>query len=80
MLKFNWNVKAFDFTDQHRGAYRVEIEEAEDKLSEASMLLKQARTAKLSEQTIGEIDEILTQISSSLDKVRKLRAEMKSFS
>lgn len=76
MKKFNWAVTAGGFGRSGR-SHRLQIEEAEDKMSEAIELLKQARHSGSPEVNIAEIDEILQEISSSLDKIRKLRNDMR---
>jgi len=76
MKKFNWAVTAGGFGQSGR-SHRLQIEEAEDKMSEAIELLKQARHSGSPEVNIAEIDAILQEISSSLDKIRKLRNDMR---
>ena len=74
MKKFSWAVVGFGFNRQG-GSHLLQIEEAGDKLSEAAVLLKQARMQpEVSEE---EVDQILKEIAISLDRVRKIRNGLK---
>jgi hypothetical protein len=77
MKKFTWAVTAFDFSDSHQGRHRVQVEEAEDGISGAIMLLKEARTG-ISGPNRDIVDEVLTDLSAAVDKIRKLRADLKN--
>ncbi len=78
MKKFNWDVTAFDFSDTHRGSHRLQVEEAEDKVSEAIMLVKQARAGNLPEPTDDILAEVITDLSTVVDKMRKVRSDLKN--
>ena len=74
MKKFSWAVADFGF-DRQGESFKLQIEEAEDKLSEGAMLLKQARQQP---QVNSEaIDLILQEVASAQDKIRKMRSDLK---
>ena len=76
--KFNWALSAAaptGFGQDRSKAFLLEIEESEDKLSEAIMLLKQAQQGEKLHQK--DIDLILQEIASAQDKVRRLRNLLK---
>lgn len=77
MKKFTWAVTAFDFLNSHHGRYRVQVEEAEDGISGAIMLLKEAR-AGITGLDSSILDEVLTDLSATVDKIRKLRTDLKN--
>ncbi len=77
MKKFNWAVTAFDFSDSHKGRHRVQVEEAEDGISGAIMLLKEA-SAGINGPNSSILDEVLTDLSAAVDKIRKLRKDLKN--
>jgi hypothetical protein len=77
MKKFTWAVTAFDFSDSHQGRHRVQVEEAEDGISGAIMLLKEAR-AGITGLDSSILDEVLTDLSATVDKIRKLRTDLKN--
>ncbi len=77
MKKFNWAVTAFDFSDSHHGRYRIQVEEAEDGISSAIMLLKEARVG-ITGIDSSILDEVLTDLSATVDKIRKLRTDLKN--
>jgi hypothetical protein len=77
MKKFTWAVTAFDFSNSHHGRYRVQVEEAEDGVSGAIMLLKEARVA-ITGPNSSILDEVLTDLSAAVDKIRKLRTDLKN--
>jgi hypothetical protein len=77
MKKFDWAVTAFDFSDSHHGRYRVQVEEAEDGISGAIMLLKEA-SAGINGPNSSILDEVLTDLSATVDKIRKLRTDLKN--
>ena len=74
MNKFRWAVVGFGFNHQGE-SFKLEIEEAEDALSSAAMLLKQARQQPAVNDEA--IDLILQEIASAQDKVRKMRSDLK---
>jgi len=77
MKKFNWAVTAFDFSGTSRGRHRVQVEEAEDGISGAIMLLKEA-SAGINGPNSSILDEVLTDLSAAVDKIRKLRKDLKN--
>jgi len=77
MKKFTWAVTAFDFSDSHKGRHRVQIEEAEDGISGAIMLLKEGRRG-ITGPNSSILDEVLTDLSATVDKIRKLRTDLKN--
>ena len=78
MEKFDWAVTAFDFSDSRsKGRHRVQIEEAEDGISGAIMLLKEAK-AGINGPDSSILDEVLTDLSATVDKIRKLRTDLKN--
>jgi hypothetical protein len=77
MKKYSWAVEAFDFYRKTGGAHLLQIEEAEDGVSTAIELLKQARHSGGSAVDVSGIDEILHDMSGCLDKIRKLRDDLK---
>ena len=77
MKKFNWTIFAFDFSDAHSGRYRVQIEEAEDTVSAAIMLLKEAR-AGIKGPDLAILEDTITDLSTTVDKIRKLRKDLKN--
>ena len=77
MKKLDWAVTAFDFSDSHKGRYRVQVEEAEDGISGAIMLLKEASRG-ITGYNSSILDEVLTDLSATVDKIRKLRTDMKN--
>ncbi len=77
MKKFDWAVTAFDFSDSHQGRHRIQVEEAEDGISGAIMLLKEAR-AGITGIDSSILDEVLTDLSATVDKIRKLRKDLKN--
>jgi hypothetical protein len=78
MKKFNWDVIAFDFSDAHRGRYRVQIEEAEDAVSGAIMMLKEAKSDLKDGPSLDILDDTLSDLSATVDKIRKLRSDLKN--
>lgn len=77
MKKFNWDVTAFDFSDSHRGRHRVQIEEAEDSVSAAIMLLKEAKSG-IKGPNLAILEDTLSDLSATVDKMRKLRTDLKN--
>ncbi len=77
MKKFDWAVTAFDFSDSHKGRHRVQVEEAEDGISGAIMLLKEASHG-IDGPNSSILDEVLTDLSAAVDKIRKLRTDLKN--
>ena len=77
MREFNWTTYAFDFSDAHRGRHRVQIEEAEDTVSAAIMLLKEARTG-ITGPNAAILEDSITGLSATVDKIRKLRKDLKN--
>ena len=77
MKEFDWAVTAYDFSDSRKGRYRVQVEEAEDGISGAIMLLKEASRA-IEGPNSSILDEVLTDLSATVDKIRKLRADLKT--
>ncbi len=76
MQKFSWAVTAFGF-DRTGDSYKLQIEEAEDKLSEAIVLIKQARHSDGNSLNLDDVDEIIVEIASALDKIRRVRNNLK---
>ncbi len=77
MERFNWTTFAFNFSDQHSGRYRVQIEEAEDGVSAAIMLLKEARSG-IKGPDLAILEDSITGLSTTVDKIRKLRKDLKN--
>jgi len=77
-MKFNWEILAFDFSDQPRKAHRVLISEAEDKVNEATMLVKQIKSGDIPEPSGEELDIILTDLSTVTDKLRKVSKDLRN--
>ncbi len=77
MKYLSWAVTAFDFSNSHRGRHRVQVEEAEDGISGAIMLLKEA-SAGIKGPNSSILDEVLTDLSAAVDKIRKLRKDLKN--
>ena len=76
MQKLNWSLTAFNFGPREE-SHKLQIEEAEDKLSEATALIKQARHSGGSGLNLDDLDEIVVEIASSLDKIRRVRNNLK---
>lgn len=77
MERFNWTIFAFDFSNQHSGRHRVQIEEAEDTVSAAIMLLKEARSG-INGPDLSILEDAITGLSTTVDKIRKLRKDLKN--
>ena len=78
MNKFSWAITATEFNLNKKDrskSFLLEIEEAEDKLSEATMLMKQARHGRNLYK--DDIDLILKEISSAQDGIRRIRNLLK---
>ncbi len=73
--RLNWTVADFGFRRSGE-SHKLQVAEAEDKVAEAIALLKQARHSGKPEVNVAEIDEILPELSTSIDKIRKLRSDM----
>ena len=79
MQKFDWSIEAFNQFERKSDSWKVRIEESEDKLSDAVQLLKAVKKIKTTPDSISEqIEQIKTELSSTLDKLRTLRTNMKS--
>ena len=75
MAKFPWAVQASGF--QRSGTSgKLAISESEDKMAEAIMLLKQARHSGNPGINVEAIDEVLVDLSTTIDKVRKMLTEL----
>jgi len=77
MKKFNWSTKAFNFGPPN-GSWKLTIEEAEDNISIGVEMLKRIRKKKAPEPIAEQIEQIADELSSTLDKLRQLRTNMKS--
>lgn len=78
MRKFSWAVTAFGFERQGT-SYKLQVEEAEDKLSEGAELIKQARHSGVDGLNLEDFDEIVIDIATALDKIRRVRNNLKRF-
>ncbi|KKN64642.1 hypothetical protein LCGC14_0489720 [marine sediment metagenome] len=77
MQPFNWSIKAFNFGSKD-GSYKLRIEEAEDNISMGVEMLKRVKQSGAPEATSEQIEQIAGELSSTLDKLRQLRTNMKS--
>jgi hypothetical protein len=78
MQKFDWSIEAFNQFERKSDSWKVRIEESEDKLSDAVQLLKAVKKIKTPDNISEQIEQIKTELSSTLDKLRTLRTNMKS--
>jgi hypothetical protein len=77
MQHFDWSIEAFTFGHE-KGSWKLTIEEAEDGISMGVEQLKRIRQAGAPEPITEQIEQIASELSSTLDKLRLLRTNMKS--
>jgi hypothetical protein len=77
MQKFDWSVTAFNFGPS-KDSWKLTIEEAEDGISMGVEMLKRIRKASAPEPITEQVEQIASELSSTLDKLRQLRTNMKS--
>lgn len=77
MQKFNWSVKAFTF-GPNKDSWKLTIEEAEDGISMGVEMLKRIRRANAPEPITEQVEQLASELSSTLDRLRQLRTNMKS--
>lgn len=75
---FNWNVAAFNQFGPKGESWKLRIEEAEDGISMGVEMLKRIRQSGAPDETSQQVEQIAGELSSTLDKLRKLRTNMKS--
>lgn len=75
---FNWDVTAFNQFGPKGDSWKLTIEEAEDGISMGVEMLKRVRQKNAPEPIAGQIEQIAGELSSTLDKLRTLRTNMKS--
>ena len=75
MEKFEWSVQAFKPSGS---SWKLKIEEAEDGISMGVEMLKRIRQMNAPDPITEQIEQIAGELSSTLDKLRKLRTNMKS--
>ncbi len=74
---FNWEVTAFNFGTKG-DSWKLRIEEAEDGISMGVEMLKRIEQSGAPEATSKQVEQIADELSSTLDKLRQLRTNMKS--
>lgn len=74
---FNWDVTAFNFGPKE-DSWKLRIEEAEDGISMGVEMLKRIQQSGAPDETAKQVDQIAGELSSTLDKLRQLRTNMKS--
>jgi len=77
MKKFNWATTAFNF-GVRKNSYKIHIEESEDGLAMAIEMLHEVKHKNAPEEIKTQVEEIAGDLSSTLDKLRMLRTNMKS--
>lgn len=77
MHKFDWSVKAFTF-GPNKDSWKLTIEEAEDGISMGVEMLKRIRRANAPEPITEQVEQLASELSSTLDRLRQLRTNMKS--
>lgn len=76
---FNWETTAaFNQFGPNHDSWKLIIEEAEDGISMGVEMLKRIRQSGAPEGTSEQIEQIAGELSSTLDKLRQLRTNMKS--
>ena len=75
---FNWDVTAFNQFGPSGDSWKLTIEEAEDGISMGVEMLKRVRQKNAPEPIAEQIEQIAGELSSTLDKLRQLRTNMKS--
>ena len=75
---FNWNVSAFNQFGPKGDSWKLRIEEAEDNISMGVEMLKRIQQSGAPEESAKQVDQIAGELSSTLDKLRQLRTNMKS--
>ncbi len=77
MQPFNWSIKAFNFGPKE-DSWKLTIEEAEDGISMGVEMLKRIRKANAPEPIMEQVEQVASELSATLDKLRQLRTNMKS--
>lgn len=75
---FNWDVAAFNQFGPKGDSWKLTIEEAEDGISMGVEMLKRIRHKNAPDEISQQVEEIAGELSTTLDKLRLLRTNMKS--
>jgi hypothetical protein len=75
---FDWDVTAFNTFGPKGNSWKLRIEEAEDSISMGVEMLKRIRQSGAPDETSQQIEQVAGELSSTLDKLRKLRTNLKS--
>ena len=78
MQKLDWSIKAFNQFGPKEDSWKLTIEEAEDGISMGVEMLKRIRKASAPEPITEQIEQVASELSATLDKLRQLRTNMKS--
>ena len=78
MHSFNWDITAFNQFGPRGDSWKLQIEEAEDGISMGVEILKRIKQSGAPEGTSEQVEQIAGELSSTLDKLRQLRTNMKS--
>ncbi len=75
---FNWDITAFNQFGPREDSWKLQIEEAEDGISMGVEILKRIKQSGAPEGTSEQVEQIAGELSTTLDKLRQLRTNMKS--
>lgn len=75
---FNWDITAFNQFGPREDSWKLQIEEAEDGISMGVEILKRIKQSGAPGATSEQVEQIAGELSTTLDKLRQLRTNMKS--